>query len=319
MYDSLTLDHLRVLIAIADSGSFSAAARRLQRVQSAISQSVRALESSLEVVLFDRSGRFPVLTPQGVALVADVKQLLREADTLKAKARAMSAGLEPELALAVDPLFPNRVLMDALHDVQKQFPTLPIRLITAGLGVPERYLREGAVSLALYSLETTGAADLSAQFMIEIEMIPVVAPSHPLAALAGCVGRDDLESHIQLVLSDAGGGSWSRGMVSSKVWRFADQHVRLEFLLAGFGWCNMPVHLVADDLEAGRLVALNLREQPGFSLSVHVVQKRDHALGMGASALVAALKCHLHHLSRASVPGQAWSIALGPDQRGASR
>ncbi|HUH77072.1 MAG TPA: LysR family transcriptional regulator, partial [Devosia sp.] len=55
MLDRLTLDQLRVLVTIAELGSFSAAARKLQRVQSAISQTVRALESSLDVTLFDRS------------------------------------------------------------------------------------------------------------------------------------------------------------------------------------------------------------------------------------------------------------------------
>lgn len=293
MYDSLTLDYLRVLVSIADAGSFSAAARHLQRVQSAISQSVRALESSLEVTLFDRTRKFPVLTPEGASLVADAKRLLREADSLKAKAKAMSQGTEPELALAVDPLFPNHVLMDALKDVQKHFPTLPIRLVTAGLGVPERHLREGSVSLAIYSLDTTGAEDLSAQFLLEITMIPVAAPSHPLADLEGPIGRDDLERHVQLVLSDAGGGPWMRGVVSPKVWRFADLHVRRDFLLAGFGWCNMPLHLVANDLEAGKLISLDTGEPRGFRLPVQAVQMRNQALGKGASALIEALKSHL--------------------------
>ena len=70
MIDPLTLDHLRVLVAIAELGSFSAAARRLQRVQSAISQSVRSLEAALAIRIFDRARKYPVLTPAGAALVA---------------------------------------------------------------------------------------------------------------------------------------------------------------------------------------------------------------------------------------------------------
>ena len=62
MIDSLTLDQLRVLIAVADEGSFSGAARRLGRVQSAISQAVQTLEATLELALFDRSAKKPVLT-----------------------------------------------------------------------------------------------------------------------------------------------------------------------------------------------------------------------------------------------------------------
>ncbi|RYG88316.1 MAG: LysR family transcriptional regulator [Alphaproteobacteria bacterium] len=293
MLDRLTLDQLRVLVTIAEVGSFSAAARRLQRVQSAISQTVRSLEDNFEIALFDRTGKYPALTSEGVALVADARQLLRQTDALKAKAKSMAQGVEAELALAVDPLFPNNVLMDALRAVQEEFPTLPIRLVTAGLGAPERHLRGGSVTLAIYSLETTGAEDVEAQFLLEVEMIPVVAPGHPLAHLGRPIRRDDLESHIQLILSDAGSGTWMRGVVSHKIWRFADLHVRLEFLLAGFGWCNMPRHIVADHLAQGRLVVLDVAEQRGFGLPVQAVHMRTQALGRGARSLIRALSALL--------------------------
>ena len=115
MLDALTLDQLRVLVMVAEIGSFSAAARRLRRVQSAISKSVRTLEETLSIQVFDRAGKYPVLTPAGSALVDDARKLLRDADALKARARGMAEGLEPELAPAVDPLFPNDVLMRALR------------------------------------------------------------------------------------------------------------------------------------------------------------------------------------------------------------
>ena len=272
MLDALTLDQLRVLVMVAEVGSFSGAARRLRRVQSAISKSVRTLEDTLSIQVFDRTGKYPVLTAAGSALVEDARKLLRDADALKARARGMAEGLEPELALAVDPLFPNDILMRALWELETEFPTLPIRLITAGLGVPERHLRDGLVALAVYSLETTGAEDLDATFLVTIDMVPVVAPSHPLARLPGPIGREDLTRHVQLVLSDVGSAGWQRGLVSQKIWRFADLHVRLEFLLAGFGWCNMPRHLVAPALADGRLVPLEIREQTGFRLTLQAVR-----------------------------------------------
>ena len=68
MLDRLTLDQLRMLIAVAETGSFSAAARRLGRVQSAVSQSVQALEATLGLALFDRGERTPKLSDAGRAL-----------------------------------------------------------------------------------------------------------------------------------------------------------------------------------------------------------------------------------------------------------
>jgi DNA-binding transcriptional LysR family regulator len=49
------------------------------------------------------------------------------------------------------------------------------------------------------------------------------------------------------------------GIVSHHIWRFADLSTRLEFLLAGFGWCNMPLHMVRGPIEQGRLKALKAR------------------------------------------------------------
>src|SRR5260370_30697287 len=69
MIDPLTLDQMRILVAVADRGSFSAAARALGRVQSAISQSIQTLETTLGLVLFDRSGKRPQLTDPRSALL----------------------------------------------------------------------------------------------------------------------------------------------------------------------------------------------------------------------------------------------------------
>src|SRR3982751_6741696 len=111
MLDSLTLDHMRILIAVAETGSFSAAARKLGRVQSAISQSVQVLEETLNLSLFDRSGKTPVLSEVGRTLLADARHVVSRANAMRTHAEAIHAGVEPELTMAVDPLFPTQVLM----------------------------------------------------------------------------------------------------------------------------------------------------------------------------------------------------------------
>ncbi len=72
-------------------------------------------------------------------------------------------------------------------------------------------------------------------------MIPVVAASHPLSALEGPIEREALEPHMQLVLTDRTPlhpQNSHGGIISHHIWRFADLSTRLEFLLAGFGWCQ---------------------------------------------------------------------------------
>src|SRR4051812_8469461 len=115
--DGVSLDQLRTFIAAADEGSFSAAGRKLLRAQSVVSEAVSTLEDQIGVALFDRSGRYPKLTPAGVVLLADARNVVTGVDLLKARAKGMAVGLEPELAVVVDVFYP----IDAITQVAREF------------------------------------------------------------------------------------------------------------------------------------------------------------------------------------------------------
>jgi DNA-binding transcriptional LysR family regulator len=141
MIGNLTLDQLRVLITIADVGSFSAAGRKLHRAQSAISQAVATLEELQGVVLFDRSGHRPRLTEIGRVLVEQARRVLATATKFEAMAASTRAGLEPELALAIDPLVPTGPLIESIRALNGAFPDLMVTFSTEGLGGSLRRLR----------------------------------------------------------------------------------------------------------------------------------------------------------------------------------
>jgi DNA-binding transcriptional LysR family regulator len=275
MIEPLTLDQLRVLVAVAEAGSFSAAARQLRRVQSAVSQYIQALENTLQLQLFDRSGKWPKLTEAGQAVVSDARQLLRGAQALRSRAGSMVDGLEPALSLAIDPLFPSDMLIDALHAVEGAFPGLPLTLFTEPFGGSEHRLRNRTAHLAIYSVETPGSADLDAEFLTDVELFPVVSAGHPLAERGSRLSRDDLAEYVQLVLTEGVPEGRSRGILSDRIWRFADVHTRQIFLLGGFGWCSAPRHLVEPQIIEGSLVRLNIKEQPGFTVPLHLVHLQD--------------------------------------------
>src|SRR6476620_2892388 len=93
MLDAVSLDQLRIFIAAVDEGSFSAASRKLLRAQSVVSETISNLEDQIGVSLFDRSGRYPKLTPAGTVLLADARNSVKGMDLLKARAKGMAAGL----------------------------------------------------------------------------------------------------------------------------------------------------------------------------------------------------------------------------------
>ncbi|KNY24448.1 LysR family transcriptional regulator [Methylobacterium sp. ARG-1] len=283
MIGSLTLDQLRVLVTIADLGSFSATGRRLQRAQSAISQSVASLERAQGVTLFDRSGHRPRLTEVGLALVGQARLVLASASRFEAVAAGTREGIEAELAVAIDPLVPTAPLIESLRALRDAFPHLPVSFSTEGLRGAERRLRRGEAALAFCLLLPAVPEDLVALPLLGARLLSVAAPSHPLAQLGRAATRADIEEHVQLVLSDPSATEGPNyGVISSKIWRFVDLGRRLDFLLAGLGWCRMPEDLVAPFLKDGRLAMLRIDEElaaTAGALTVYAAHMRDRPLG----------------------------------------
>lgn len=295
MIDRLTLDQLRILIAVAETGSFSAAARRLGRVQSAISQSVQSLEATLGLDLFDRAGKIPTLSEAGQAILNDARSLVHSADLLRARAESIANDIEPELTLAVDPVFPTHILMESLSALDQAFPQLPVLLFTEGLGGPEQRLRDGVARLAVYSLLVTGATDLQAERLTDIPFVPVVAATHPLAQMPMPISRTVLAEATQLVLTDSTPLTQTlRGnLIGRRLWRFADLQTRLDYLLAGFGWCNMPMHLVETHLDSRRLLRLRLIDDTSFLAPLYIVHDRTRPPGRAGKWLIDDLRKRL--------------------------
>jgi DNA-binding transcriptional LysR family regulator len=308
MIDPLTLDQMRVLVAVAETGSFSAAARKLGRVQSAISQAVQTMETALQLRLFDRSRKTPSLTDSGAAVLEDARAVLMRIHTMQARVRAIRDDLEPELTLAVDATFPMPLLMKSLEALREAFPMLPATLFTEALGGALETLMSGAARMAIYPIHGGPGPEVTAEFLARVALAPVVAADHPLARLNHPATREDLEAHVQLVLTgrNAFAQSVRGGIVSPHIWRFADLATRLEFLLAGFGWCNMPLHMVQEHIAAGRLKRLELMHaEPPPEFPLYVVNPRERPLGRAGRWLVADLRERLKDCPAAFRPAMA--------------
>lgn len=296
MIGSLTLDQLRVLVTIADTGSFSATGRKLGRVQSAISQTIATLEDVQGVALFDRSGHKPSLTDTGRVLVEQARHVLASAARFEAVAAGTRAGLEPELVIAIDPLVPSAPLIASLSMLSKTYPHLPVSFSTEGLGGSLRRLRSDAAAIAICLLLPAVPEDIAAYPLLRVDMQAVVAAGHPLALLSRPATQADLEPHVQLVLSDpVAPESENYGVASARLWRFVDLGRRLDFLLGGFGWCRMPLHLVAGLIASGDLVALQIENDPTpkEGLTIYAAHKRSRTLGPAGRWLLDDLNSRL--------------------------
>lgn len=265
MLDGVSLDQLRIFIAAADEGSFSAAARHLRRVQSVVSETIGALEGQIGVTLFDRTGRTPKLTQAGTVLLADARCIAASVDSLKARAKGISQGLEPELSAVIDVFFPMAAITDAAREFRTHFPNTRLRLYVEALGAAGQKVIDGSCSFGVVcSSLPLLPASVGSERLQGITMVIVAARDHPLAAWSGTIPRAELANHVQLVLTDRSDLSAGRefGVVSPQTWRLADLYAKHEFLRSGLGFGGMPMHAVREDVDRGILVLLRIEDMP---------------------------------------------------------
>lgn len=294
MLDGISLDQLRTFIAAADEGSFSAAGRKLNRVQSAVSGWVGSLEAQIGVVLFDRSARYPKLTPEGLLLLADARSIVAGVDTMKARAKLMSSGLEAELSVVVDVFFPTAVISATAKAFASQFPLTPLRIYVEGLGAAYQPVLDGRCNLGVLGVLPIAFPSLVGERIGEVKLVTVAAADHPLAGTARQIKKHELAKHVQLVLTDRSDlmAGKDYGVMSPLTWRLADLSTKYAFLKDGVGWGSMPLHMVEKDIARGDLIVLDIDDIPssGFMLTVSAQHPASAPLGPAGRWFVAQVR-----------------------------
>jgi len=293
MLDGVTLDQLRTFSAAVDEGSFSAAGRKLRRAQSVVSQTLANLEAQLGLKLFDRSARYPRLTDEGRSLLPDARALADDIDGFKARAHSMRQGLEPELSVAMDVMYPMEALTRAAGNSRKRYPHTPLRLFVEALGAVVKPVLDQQCSIGVIGSLPEVPSDLRAEPLPHLPMVTVVSPSHPLAKRRGVVPLSATTKQVQLVLSDRTTLTQGRdfGVFSPLTWRLADLGAKLAFLKAGLGWGHMPLHMVQADLTSGVLVKITVEGTPRpMAMPMRVVYRKDTPPGPAGRAFIAQLK-----------------------------
>jgi len=287
---SVSLDQLKVLVSVEKSGSFSAAAQQLGRVQSAISQSIQALERAQGIILFDRSSRMPQLTSAGRVLARIAEHVVAQSAVFENTARAIHAGLEAELSLAVDCFVPAKVVAVSLQALAQQFPSVAVTVYREGIWSAERRVHGGSADLGIGMLLAPSTQEFDMRYMMSMQLQVFVSPQHPLARETRTVTNGNLSEHVQLVLTDLHNPSGSTcAVVSPRLMRFVDQEQRIEATKAGIGWANLPEHLVAHPVARGQLVKVNVDDpaaHPRDPIPIFAICKRNQPLGKATNWLV---------------------------------
>lgn len=237
-----------------------------------------------------------MLTAEGKVLLGNARDILLRVDAMRAKARGLGDGLELELPLAVDTLFPIQQVGVAIARMRAIYPSVTVRVVVEPLGGPLQALKEKRCTLSIMVGEDFRDPRITFEALSSVSQVVVVAAGHPLARQeAGQpIGVMELADHLQIVLSDPSRVSEGRdfGVISPQTCRVNTQDAKHALILAGVGWGRLPLWLVQRDLDEGRLLRLRTHSlgREGESVSeAYLAHRLDEPMGPAARALAEAL------------------------------
>jgi DNA-binding transcriptional LysR family regulator len=253
---------------VAQTGSFTAAAKKLHKVPSAISYSVKQIETELGVELFTRHHRSVCLTPAGKHFAAKARQFLNEMALMKRDTLRVANGWKPSLSIALDNIARTDRVHALIADFYRQFQDVELIIrIEVFNGVWEA-LATGRSDIAI-GATTANPVDGAFKFthMGDIDWLFVVSCDHPLANVASPLGDDELRGFPSISLEDT-----SRDLPKRNTWLLNEQrrlvvpdwHSAINCFVQGLGIGYMPAHLAQPLIESGRLVSkvLHIIKQP---------------------------------------------------------
>ena len=284
----ITLEQWRALIAVVDAGGYAQAAEALHKSQSAVTYAVQKLEAVLDVKAFEIKGRKAMLTATGQLLYRRALSLLEEAGGLEKSARALSAGWEPEIRLAVEVLFPTWLILDSLARFGVEGPDTRIELVESVISGTREALLEGSVDLAIAGAVPAGFVG---DPLIRMRLVLAASPVHSLHSLKRKVTLKDLRTHRQLVVRETGQERSARATLeATQRWTVSNMSTSIIAARAGYGYAWLPEYKIRDELAAGTLKPLKVREGGERYVELYLVFADRDAAGPGTLRLAEIIR-----------------------------
>jgi LysR family transcriptional regulator for metE and metH len=260
---ALDARHLRLVTAIAETGSVTRAADRLNLTQSAISPQLKELEERLRAPMFLRTGRRMVLTPAGRRLVETAERVLRELVQAEEDVRRIGVEGAAVLRLCAQCNTGYHWLPPLLKRFHREHPKVDVQVLAEHTPRPVEALHEGTLDLALLTdPEPDPRLDLRPLF--EDEYVVLVARSHRLAARRWIEPAELASEHLILYSPTRERGFTARRIleptrvVPAKVSYIQLTEAILEMVKAGLGVTALPRWSVEPAIRAGAVIALRI-------------------------------------------------------------
>ncbi|MBO9436408.1 LysR family transcriptional regulator [Ruegeria sp. R13_0] len=289
----MTLDQLIALDAIVATGTFRAAAERLNKAQSAVSHQIRKLEDELGFALLSRDAYRPSLTSEGEVFYRETTRVLEQVRGLKSVAAGLRSEQEPTVSIAITATMALAPVLDLLGTIKRSYPGTNIHVASEMMGGPLARLMEGSADMILAGLQDVPIDDVETLPFGAITIRPVASAEFPAAQKSGVRSRREMQTYTQVIVSGTGGRDFdqSRDVLSgSQRWTVSDFEAKKSIIKAGLGWGGIPEHMMEDELASGALVPLNVDGFPARHTEIFAIRRRDKPMGKVMTAIWAAIE-----------------------------
>ena len=294
-FGALDLRHLRLVRAVVEEGSLTAAAARLALSQPALSHQLVGVEGRLGVDLFERRGRSLVLTEAGARVLASAGVVLAEVERAEADLAALAAGLAGTLRVATECFTTYHWLPDVVAELRRGYPGVAVELAAS---VSERLgeaLAARAIDVGLVTLVDGLPDGLALTPLFDDEVVAVVPEGHPWSERPFVAAADFASEHLFVYESGVGrdpvlaGVLAPAGVQPRKVTAVpGSTEAVVGMVRAGLGVATMARWAATPYLERGGLAALGVTE--GGVSRTWLAAVRDEARPAYVDAFVAALE-----------------------------
>lgn len=280
----VSLEQWLTFKTVVDSGSYAMAAEALNKSQSSISYAIGRLNEQLPQPVLILEGRKAVMTEAGHVLYRHAEHLLNQASQAEEVANSLALGFESEVTIAVDVLLEVGSLVCAFEEFSQEFPHTRIRVLETSLSGTTEALIEKTADLVVGSKVPPGFRGAP---LLQVEMIPVAAPNHPLVRNRENVSEVELRNMRQVVLRDTGthqkqDAGW---LQAEQRWTVSHFSTSIKLLKSGLGFAFIPRNWIIDELAQGSLARIPVDASMDRVIQMHLMLSNHQASGPATKAL----------------------------------
>jgi len=281
----MTYDQLVTLDSIIKYGSFKAASEAMHKTQPSLSMAIKKLEEEFGINLFNREGYRPELTDEGKSFYKKAKQAIEQFQQLNKLGTEMGLGLESEITVCVEPIFPICRISHILQKFHDPYISTSLNLTTDVLEGVSARLKNHAVDFALGPDLNLGE-DIEKIKILNTNLVPVVGKSHIEKA------KDNLgylKSLPQIVVGSSLKDERKnvQGAISKQLWYTSDFSMKEQIIETGLGWGRLPLHQIEDKIALKKLfIITDIPQVPSLQpIPMYLLRSKSKIMGPNTKRL----------------------------------